>query len=313
MMKVGISACLLGEKVRYDGGHKLDHYLSDVLGGAVQWVALCPEVGCGLSVPREAMRLVGEPEAARMVTVRSGVELNAPMQRWIEGALATLAQEPLCGYIFKSKSPSCGMQGVKVYTDGAMPSRRGVGLFARAFMERFPLLPVEEEGRLHDEELRENFLVRIFTFERWRALRTQEVSARALFDFHAEHKYLLMAHSPTHLRQLGALIAGAEHMVSAAVLDSYGALLMDGLKRIATVKKNCNVLQHMMGYFKKQLSSDEKQELLDVVGQYAHELVPLVVPQTLIRHYVRQYDAAYLARQFYLHPHPAELMLRNRV
>jgi uncharacterized protein YbgA (DUF1722 family)/uncharacterized protein YbbK (DUF523 family) len=313
MRKVGISCCLLGQTVRYDGGHKLDRYLTEVLGEVVQWVALCPEVGCGLSVPREAMRLVGDPQAPRMVTVRSGVEHNARMQRWIDDALESLAQEPLCGYIFKSKSPSCGMQGVKVYTDGGMPSRRGVGLFARAFMERFPLLPVEEEGRLHDGELRENFLVRIFTFERWRALRAQEVSARALFDFHAEHKYLLMAHSPTHLRQLGALIAGAGQRVSAQLLDAYLALMMDGLKRIATVKKNCNVLQHMMGYFKKQLSADEKQELLDVMGQYARELVPLVVPQTLIRHYVRKYEAAYLARQYYLHPHPAELMLRNRV
>lgn len=312
-IKLGISACLLGEKVRYDGGHKLDHYLADTLGQFVEWVPVCPEVETGLGTPREAMRLVGKADAPRLVTRKTGIDHTDRMKRWASGRTRQLEQDELCGFIFKSRSPSSGMERVKIYSPEGMPGAVGSGIFARAFMDAFPLLPVEDDGRLRDPGLRENFIERAFVFDRWRELNRKRAAAGALVEFHADHKYLIMAHSPDHLRRLGKLVANPARKKPSLLYDEYLPLLMDGIKRRATVKKNTNVLQHMVGYFKQQLTPDEKQELLDVIGEYHRELVPLVVPVTLIRHYVRKYNEPYLGRQVYLNPHPVELMLRNHV
>jgi uncharacterized protein YbgA (DUF1722 family)/uncharacterized protein YbbK (DUF523 family) len=310
-IRVGISACLLGRKVRYDGGHKLDHYLADTLGRYVEWVPVCPEVESGLPVPREAMRLVGIPETPRLVTVRSGTDHTDRMRSWAAEKVLSLEEQNLCGFVFKSRSPSSGMKGVRVYGESGAASRNGVGLFARVFMERFPHLPVEDEGRLHDPVLRENFIERLFVFRRWRDLLDAGVSARGLIAFHTDIKLLVLAHSTEHYRLLGRLVAGAGRGNLRGLHGRYLGLLMEGLALPATTRKNANVLQHIMGYFKKQLSADEKQELLEVIGHYRLGNVPLIAPIVLVKHYVRKYGEPYLERQHYLTPHPLELMLRN--
>ncbi len=311
--KLGISTCLLGENVRYDGGHKLDRYLRDVVGQFVDWVPVCPEVECGMPTPREALRLVDDPKNPRLVTSRTGIDKTEQMVTWANKRLNQLEKQNLCGYIFKSKSPSSGMQGIKVYDKHGVPSKKGVGIFARIFMERFPLMPVEDEGRLNDAKLRENFIERIFVYKRWQNFIKNDGSRKGLVDFHTDHKLLIMSYSPKYLSELGKLVAQVKEIEPEELHDRYLANLMIALKLNATIKKNVNVLQHIMGYFKKQLSSDEKQELLEVIGNYHKGLIPLIVPITLLNHYVRKYDEPYLKRQYYLNPHPVELMLRNHV
>jgi uncharacterized protein YbgA (DUF1722 family)/uncharacterized protein YbbK (DUF523 family) len=312
-IRLGISACLLGEQVRYDGGHKWDRFLTDTLGKYVKFVPVCPEVECGLGIPREAMRLVGDPHNPRLVTVRSGVDHTERLLQWAQARLAQLEKEELCGFVFKSDSPSSGMERVKVYGPSGTPTRTGVGLFARAFMEHFPLLPVEDEGRLHDPALRENFIEAIFTLQRWREMLALGGGRSALVDFHTRHKLLLRAHSLEHLRQLGKLVAQAAALPVPELYDRYQKLLLEALRRKTTTRKNTDVLYHLMGYFKGDLSADEKEELRDLIDLYHRGLFPLVAPVTLISHYVRKYDQTYLKGQWYLNPHPLELQLRNHV
>jgi uncharacterized protein YbgA (DUF1722 family)/uncharacterized protein YbbK (DUF523 family) len=312
-IRIGISACLLGEKVRYDGGHKRDRYLTDTLGQYVAYVPVCPEVEAGFGIPRESMQLRGDPEAPRLVTNRSEKDLTEKMLGWAIRRVVELEKEDLCGFIFKSRSPSSGMERVKVVTDKGMPVKKGVGLFAKAFMDHFPLIPVEEEGRLHDPKLRENFIESVFVFKRWRACLNAGRARGKLVNFHTTHKLLIMSHSVEHHRRMGKLVAGAKQLPLGELYDTYQHHLMEALRLRTTVKKQVNVLQHMMGYFKKQLSADEKEELLEYLNLYREGYVPLIVPVTLINHYVRKYDQPYLKEQHYLHPHPIELQLRNHV
>ena len=312
-IRLGISTCLLGERVRYDGGHKLDRFLRDTLGRYVDYVPVCPEVECGLPTPREALRLVGDPAHPRLVTSRSGHDVTERMEAWARRRAAELANEDLHGFIFKSRSPSSGMERVKVYNDKGVPARTGVGVFARIFIKRFPLLPVEEEGRLHDLPLRENFIERLFTLRRWRDAIASGRRRSTLVRFHAAHKLLLMAHSPRMLTEAGRLVAQAKACKPAELFGRYHGLLMRAMRLKATTKKHANVLQHAMGYFKRLLTPDEKQELLEVIDRYRREVVPLIVPVTLLSHHVRKYAPAYLRDQVYLNPHPVELQLRNHV
>jgi len=235
------------------------------------------------------------------------------MVQWAHKRVVELEKGDLCGFIFKSRSPSSGMERVKVYNEKGIPVRKGVGIFARVFMEHFPLLPVEEDGRLHDPKLRENFIERIFTFKRWREALVEKESRGNLVNFHTKHKMLILSHSPQHLRMMGKLVAQAKDIPLKELYEQYQKLLMEGLRLKSTPKKNTNVLTHILGYFKKQLSGDEKQELLEIIGLYGQGTVPLIVPITLINHYVRKYDQPYLKEQYYLHPHPLELQLRNHV
>jgi uncharacterized protein YbgA (DUF1722 family)/uncharacterized protein YbbK (DUF523 family) len=310
-IRLGISSCLLGEMVRYDGGHKLDRYLRDVLGEFVEYVPVCPEAEVGLGTPREAMRLVGDPAAPRLVTVRTGIDHTDRMRTWARRRVGELARENLCGFVFKSRSPSSGMERVKVYSAKGMPRKVGVGLFARAFMERFPLLPVEEDGRLNDARIRENFIERIFTLARWKDLVDRRKTRGNLVRFHTRHKLLILAHSRKHHTRLGRLVARAKEVAPSELYREYVRILMEGMKLHATVKKHVDVMQHCMGYFKKVLTSDEKRELLDHLDAFRAGYLPLIVPVTLINHYVRKYDEPYLKEQVYLNPHPVELKLRN--
>ena len=313
-IKVLVSACLLGEKVRYDGGHKRDLFLIETLGPFVEWVRVCPEADCGLPVPREAMRLVGDPKHPRLVTNKIGVDHTERMERWAKVRLEELSGLDLCGYICKKDSPSSGMERVKVYGGGdGIPTRTGAGVFTRMFMERFPRIPVEEEGRLTDPVLREMFIERVFCLRRFRDLFARPLSRGALVDFHTDHKMLLLSHDRGHYEEMGRLVAGAKSVPIETLYRNYGEIFMASLAHKATPKKCADVLMHMIGHFKNMLSSDEKQELLYIIDQYRRRLVPLVVPVTLVRHYVRKYGVAYLARQVFLNPHPVELMLRNHV
>lgn len=312
-LTIGISSCLLGNKVRYDGSHQMDRYIVNTLGKYLSYIPVCPEVECGLPTPRESLRLVGDPEAPRLITRKTGEDHTDRMQDWAKERIAAIAKEDLCGFIFKSKSPSSGMERIRVYnTDGNPVSRKGVGIFARMFMEAFPLIPVEEDGRLHDAKLRENFIVRIFAMQRWRSVR-KEPSLGKLVAFHTANKLLIMAHNEVNYRAMGKLVATGKQWEPTALFTEYERLLLKALGHQSTTKTNTNVLQHMMGYFKEFLTTDEKQELLEVIRSYHEGITPLIVPITLINHYVRKYDVAYLAGQTYLSPHPTELALRNHV
>ncbi|NTV50440.1 MAG: DUF523 and DUF1722 domain-containing protein [Geobacteraceae bacterium] len=311
-IKIGVSACLLGEHVRYDGGHKHDRYITDTLGKYFSFVPVCPEVGCGLPIPREAMRLEGDHLAPRLMTRQTRLDKTEQMSGYCAAKIRELENEELCGFIFKKDSPSSGLFRVKVYNNG-QAVKNGVGLFAAAMVHRFPLLPMEEEGRLNDPDIRENFIERVFSYRRWKNFLMGKLTIGQLVEFHTAHKLLMMAHSPQIYREMGVLVAHASDLKQAELLQRYEEFFMKGLTLHATVKKNTNVLQHIMGYFKQQLSADEKVELLDVIGQYHDHLLPLIVPMTLLRHYIGKYDQQYLKGQVYLSPHPSQLMLRNHV
>jgi len=304
---------LLGEKVRYDGGHKLDRFLTDTLGKYVEYIPVCPEVECGLGVPRKSMRLEGNPETPRLIVTSTREDMTERMVNFAQKRVAQLKKEDICGFIFKSDSPNSGMERVKIYNEPSMPVKAGTGIFAGIFMDNFPLLPVEDEGRLHDPGLRENFIERIFALKRWREALVNKKIKKSLIDFHTRHKLLILAHSPRHYQLMGKLVAAQKTFAGVDVYKQYQDLLLEALKIIATPKKHVNVLQHMMGYFKQQLSSDEKKELMDLINHYQEGYIPLIVPVTLISHYVRKYKEPYLQEQIYLNPHPSELQLRNHV
>ena len=311
-IRLGVSACLLGHEVRYDGGHKLNHFIRDILGQFADYVPVCPESECGMGIPRETLRLVGTVENPRLMTGKTQKDYTQQMQEWARTRVAELEKEDLCGFIFKKDSPSSGLYRVKVYNDKGQPVKKGTGMFARAFTEHFPLLPVEEDGRLNDPVLRENFIESIFVFTRMRELLQKKKSRGGLVDFHTRHKLLFMAHSPEHYKDMGKLVADASLPLEDRY-DKYIPMMAEALRMQATVRKHINVLQHIMGYFKKQLGSDEKQEILEILESYRSAHVPLIVPVTLLNHFVRKYDQPYLKEQYYLNPHPLELKLRNHV
>jgi uncharacterized protein YbgA (DUF1722 family)/uncharacterized protein YbbK (DUF523 family) len=312
-IRLGISSCLLGEKVRFDGGHRWDRFITGTLGKFVEFVPVCPEVECGLGVPREAMHLVASPEGPRLVTVLTQVDHTERMLAWARKRVVEQKQEDLCGFIFKSGSPSSGMERVKIYYGKGGAAKTGVGLFAREFMQHFPLLPVEDEGRLHDPGLRENFLERLFSLKRWRDTLALGPKPGHLVDFHTRHKLLIMSHSPKHYALLGKLVAQIKGIPLPDLYEQYQTQLMEALRLKTTIKKNANVLLHVLGYFKKNLSPAEKEELLEIIVEYRQSYIPLLVPVTLLNHYMRKYDQAYLKDQYYLAPHPLELKLRNQV
>ena len=310
-IRVGISACLLGDEVRYDGGHKRDSFLTDILGRFVEFVPVCPEVEAGFGTPREAMQLRRVSGEIRLVTVKSDRDVTAPMERLIRRRVPALDAEHLCGYVLKKNSPSCGLERVKIYDCGGVPSASGRGLFAEALVSRFPLLPVEEEGRLSNPELRENFIERVFAYYRLRVLFGGRWTAASVVEFHTAHKLLLMAHSIDGYRQLGRLVAASRQLRRADLERRYSEEFMRTMALVATRRRHTNVLQHMAGYFKKTLDAESKAELQSTIDDYRRGLIPLIVPITLVRHHVRVHSVEYLAGQHYLQPHPKELMLRN--
>ncbi len=312
-IRIGISSCLLGQQVRFDGGHKHDRYLTQTLGNYFEWLPVCPEVEVGLGTPRETIQLVQIDQQVRLRTTKTHIDLTSKMRKFARQRVAALAKEDLSGYIFKKDSPSCGMERVKLHQPKGQAKRTGVGLFAEALMAKLPHLPVEEEGRLCDPRFRENWIERVFAYHSLKRLWTGRWRLRDLFEFHTRYKFVLLAHSEKEYRQLGRLVADSKSIPRQELRDRYQTEFMTGLSKIATTKKNTNVLQHMLGFFKKDLDPASRQELLSHIEDYRKSLVPLVVPLTLIRHYVRILDVEYLRDQVYLNPHPKELALRNHV
>ncbi|HET8734198.1 MAG TPA: DUF523 and DUF1722 domain-containing protein [Anaeromyxobacteraceae bacterium] len=312
-LRIGISSCLLGHEVRYDGGHKRNALVMGVLSRFMTFVPVCPEVELGMPVPRPAIRLIRGAGEVRLIDPRHGVDHTAAMTRWAEARVRELEELDLSGYLLKKGSPSCGMERVKVYAATGPAARDGVGVFARALRARMPLLPVEEEGRLEDPGLRERFVTRVFAYRRLRALFGPRWRLGDLVRFHASEKLLLLAHEPRAYAALGRLVAGAKALPRAEVAARYGEGFMAALEVRATPGKNANVLQHMAGYFKDRLDAGEKAELQETIQDHRRGLVPLIVPLTLLRHHLRRHGAPWLEGQTFLDPHPKELMLRNHV
>lgn len=310
---VGVSSCLLGARVRFDGGHKRDDFVTDLLGCFFTWTPVCPELELGLGAPRESLRLVGDPAAPRLVGNQSGTDQTEPMRRWAAARLRKADVADLRGYILKKDSPSCGMERVRVYNAGGMPIKAGAGLFAAALRAAYPLLPVEEEGRLHDPVLRENFVERVFAYDRWLAMRAERLTPKRLLDFHTAEKLAVMAHSPAAYRELGRLASQAGAAPLGDLAEAYGVRWMAALQTKATRGKHANVLQHVQGYFKRDLDEADKAELGAVIDDYRRGLVPLAVPLTLLKHHLRRHPHPWLEAQRYFKPYPEELMLRNEV
>jgi uncharacterized protein YbgA (DUF1722 family)/uncharacterized protein YbbK (DUF523 family) len=312
-VRVGISTCLLGSEVRWDGGHKRDRFLTEVLGPFVEWVAVCPELEVGMGVPREPVHLSREGGAVRMLGSRSGTDWTREMESYAARRTRALEELALCGYVVKRDSPSCGMERVRVRLGHGQAKRDGRGLFAAALMERFPALPVEEEGRLNDPDLRENWIERVFAFRRLRSLFAERWTVGQLVAFHAAHKLQLLAHSPESYRALGPLVARAKSHPRAELRAAYEERFMHGLAARATRGRHVNVLQHCVGYLKDLAPPSVRESLAAQIADYRAGFVPLIVPVTMLRHYVKELGIEYLAQQVYLDPHPKELMLRNHV
>jgi len=313
-IKIGVSSCLLGARVRFDGAHKRSDFLVDTLGNFVEFVPVCPEVEIGLGVPRETLRLIHDSEMAstvRLVSNETGVDYSDRMNAYAERRVTALGHEDLSGYVLKKDSPSCGMRRVRVYGSSGMPARQGSGLFAAALMRRYPSLPVEEEGRLSDKRLRENFIERVFAYRRLRSFFSWRWTLGGLVEFHTAHKLVLMAHSAKAYSELGRLISVSKHLVRDKVRERYEFAFMEAMKKLATTMRHANVLHHMLGYLRPHLDLDSRDELVAIIDDYRHGCAPLVLPITLVRHYARKFDITYLRGQVYLEPHPKELMLRN--
>ena len=306
---IGISSCLLGQNVRYDGGHKLDAYITGTLGEYFEFHPFCPEMGIGLGAPRPTLRLVKIDRAIHCVGIKNpDVDVTEPLRDYAEQQKHL--HTGLCGYILKKGSPSCGMERVKVYTNN-QPYDNGIGIYSGQLMRNNPLLPVEEEGRLGDPGLRENFIQRVYTLYRWKEMLAQGLTTNSLTTFHARHKLIIMSHDD--YRDLGQLLAGLTKANLAQVAEQYILQLMDTLKKPATRKNHVNVLQHIQGYLKKALSPDDRAELCEVIERYRNGYVPLIVPLTLLKHHFRKSPDPYIEESYYMSPYPQELQLINQL
>jgi uncharacterized protein YbgA (DUF1722 family)/uncharacterized protein YbbK (DUF523 family) len=312
-IRIGVSSCLMGNEVRYDGGHKHNRYLTDVLGEHFELVVVCPEAEVGMGIPRETVRLEGDLEAPSMIAPRSGADWTRRMNSYARQRCIELAREDLSGFVFKKRSPSCGLFRVPVVQKNGHPLAQGRGLFAAEFARRFPLVPCEEEGRLSDPHLRENFIERIFARNRWRTLVRGGLSRKRLVEFHTAHKLLLRAHNEAAYQRLGRLVGSAGTVPDAELFRAYELEFQGALRTKANRKRHTNVMQHAMGYFKGHLSGREKAALLASIEDYRLGLLPLVVPLSLLRYEIQRHEVSYLAGQLYFDPNPKELMLRNHV
>lgn len=317
-VRIGVSSCLLGQKVRFDGGHKQDSFLVHELGRHVEWVPVCPEFEVGMGIPRESVRLVrreGDPETAppRMVGPKTGTDWTERMLAYSESRVRALEKLELSGYVLKSKSPSCGMERVKVYTPQGMPEKNGTGLFSGVLLRLLPWLPVEEEGRLNDSTLRENFIERVFAYHRWLLFNRERYSVGRLVEFHRRHKFLLFSHSEKHMRELGRIVAAAKGRPARETLQAYGEAFFAAMAVKTTIRRHVNALQHVAGFLKDKIDAGDRKELVETLEAYRRGLVPRVVPQTLILHHLRRAQVPYMDDQYYLSPHPKELVLKYHV
>ncbi|QKZ03104.1 YbgA family protein [Pseudomonas eucalypticola] len=311
--RIGISACLLGAEVRYNGGHKESRLCTHSLAEHFEFVPVCPEVAIGMGIPRQPIRLVGDASQPQALgTVDPALNVTAPLAAYGQQMADEL--QDLSGYIFMHKSPSCGLERVKVYRDNGAPQHEGGrGIYAQAFCAAHPDLPVEEDGRLCDAVLRENFMVRVYAYADWQALLAEGLSRGGLMRFHSRYKYQLMANNPVQYKVIGHLLGTMGRGDASEIGPRYFSQLMAALKRCATRGTHSNVLQHLSGYLKQSLSSADKQEIQHLIEQYREGIVPLVVPLTLLKHHFRLHPDPYVSQQVYLQPHPENLSLRNAI
>lgn len=307
---IGISSCLLGEKVRFDGGHKNHSFISQTLSEYFSFLPFCPEVSIGLGIPRETIRLVRfEKDGAVHCVGSKNPKLDVTDQLSEVGKAQHHWLKDLSGYIFKKDSPSCGMERVKIYY-GTAPDKSGVGLYAKEVLDAFPNLPTEEEGRLGDVHLRENFIKRVFIYHRWRQIQDSQVK-QDFVKFHAQHKLIFMSHHQDRMRELGRLVARVGDMPLSEFKQAYLSLMTSTLKKPASRKNHVNVLKHIQGYLKRDLDAGDKSELNDTIEAYRQAQLPLIVPITLLKHHFRKSPDEYINESLYMSPHPKELCLIN--
>jgi uncharacterized protein YbgA (DUF1722 family)/uncharacterized protein YbbK (DUF523 family) len=309
---IGISSCLMGNEVRHDGGHKRNVYVTSTLSEYFNFRPYCPEMAIGLGVPRPTIRLTRSDSGVRLTgSDNAGLDVTDDMNAWSKSAISGM--HDLSGFILKNNSPSCGMERVRVYDTNGAPSRDGIGLFADALMKAMPWLPVEEEGRLNDAMLRENFIQRVFVYYRWQQMTRKSFSISALMEFHQRHKFILLAHDEEEYRKLGPMIASVTKANLQQIAEAYLLRMMTCLKSRASRKRHSNVLMHVMGFLKNKINGDDKQELIEILDNYRNGKVPLIVPITLMRHHLRRFPDEYISGQYYMSPYPEELMLRNMI
>jgi len=310
---VGVSSCVLGNPVRYDGGNKHDKFVSQILSDYFTYQPICPEMAIGMGTPRPTIRLQQQNGRIRLrqsTQEAEALDVTEKMQAFAEQTMATL--DSLCGYIVCAKSTSCGMERVPIYAEnGQHVESKGSGLFTYHLMKTLPWLPVEESGRLHDTRLRENFINRVFALNDFNRSVLQSPSKQKLVQFHSRYKYLLMASSPRGLKDLGKLVANLNQSPIERFVLTYRQHFMSLLKQIATPRKHANVLMHLQGYFKRYLSREQKKRLAEIIHDYRQGLIPLPAVLTLLEHYQASYEDPYLAIQTYFSPAPKALALRH--
>ncbi|MFL1467651.1 YbgA family protein [Marinobacter sp. HN1S83] len=310
---VGISTCLLGKEVRHDGGHKHSRYCTQVLSKHFEFRSICPELEAGLGVPRPAIHLREYPEGLRLIETKGTADHTDAMQSFIDEVLPSLAH--LRGYILMAKSPSCGMERIKIHNEeGRVVHRDGRGMFAEALIKAFPLMPVEEEGRLNDDMLRENFIERVFAYDDWmQNVAGDKLSPQALIEFHTRHKFQLLAHSERIYRQLGPMLGDLKSGPLPDLADRYIYSFMEAMSQKVSRGSHVNAMQHLMGYLRDSMADEDRKVLMEQIDAYHRGEVPLVVPMTLLRMAQRREPVDYLHTQRYLTPYPDELGLRNKV
>jgi uncharacterized protein YbgA (DUF1722 family)/uncharacterized protein YbbK (DUF523 family) len=308
--RVAVSSCLLGAPVRHSGNHSRARFLTDELAPFVDWVPICPEMEIGLGTPRESLRLERSPDGPRLMTRRSRRDLTPAMNELADERSARLDAD---GYVFKAKSPSCGIHGIPLYAGDAAVNRHHRGLFADAVIEAHPLLPVEDEGRLNDAVLREAFTERIFAHARLRELLDSDWRPRDLVAFQARHKMQLLAHCPTGYRETGRIVAEAGVRPREELAVAYGRTFRTAMAVRASVGRHVNVLQHCLGMLGDELDPACRADLAEVIASYQAHRVALSVPLALLRHHARGEAATYVQDQTYFSPYPDELALRNHV
>ncbi len=313
-IRLGVSACLLGAEVRFDGGHKRDRYLTDVLAESVEWLPVCPELEAGMGIPRPVIQLKGGERGERLVVRGEDRDLTQQMARYALGRIDEMVARGLDGFVLKKDSPSCGMARVRVHgAEGSMPRRSGIGHFAQHLIGRLPDLPLEEEGRLNDPALRERFIEAIFSRNRWRVMLRRGLSRGRLVAFHEAHKMLILAHDEPLYRELGRIVASFGRAADGEIYRRYERLFVEAFRRPTTRARHVNVLEHLFGHLKRRIGPREKREIAIAIEDFRAGRVPLVVPVSLLRFLVAAHEVEYVRGQLYLEPHPRELMLRNHV
>ncbi|MDD3325250.1 MAG: DUF1722 domain-containing protein [Sulfurospirillaceae bacterium] len=310
-MKIAVSACLLGEKVRFDGGHKQDAFIMKQLSHYASFVPFCPEAKA-FGIPRPSIRLVKE-KCLEVISNKDGRSLLTPLEVAVSNELTMLEKHSLTGIILKSKSPSCGLGSAKVYLPNGQSIGKGNGVMAQKLQDVYPYLPIEEEGRLQDPWLRENFVMQLFAYDRWMKLLETPVTMHTLISFHTASKFLLQAKNEQNYRELGKIVANHESRDITTCLSEYGTIYLKTIAIKSSIKKTRNVLEHMAGFLKKVLHVNEKEMLHQLIQEYAEGIIPLITPMSILLMLAKKYDITYLLEQYFISPYPKELALRSSI